>query len=71
VLNSPKGQTTPLPPDLVQRPVVEPELAWPWFLVWRADEIRPAVLAAVEAISANVCDVGLSEGIWVPKDNPA
>ncbi|MGO4429654.1 LysR family transcriptional regulator, partial [Streptomyces sp. MCAF7] len=26
VINSPKGQTTPLPPDLVQRPVVTPRI---------------------------------------------
>jgi hypothetical protein len=24
VINSPKGQTTPVPPDLVRRPVVDP-----------------------------------------------
>ncbi|WP_433051742.1 LysR family transcriptional regulator [Dactylosporangium sp. CS-033363] len=50
VLNSPKGQTDPIPPDLVQRPVVNPEPHWPWYLVSRRDEPRPAVLAAIEAL---------------------
>ena len=69
VINSPKGQT-PLPPDLVQRPVVAPRVYFPWSLVWRKDETRTAVLAAVDAISAPVGDLRLTdpEG-WLP-DNP-
>ncbi|MFD4671435.1 LysR family transcriptional regulator [Lentzea sp. NPDC058450] len=50
VLNSPKGQTTPLPPDLVARPVVEPEPLWTWSLVRREDEEREDVVAAADAI---------------------
>jgi DNA-binding transcriptional LysR family regulator len=72
VLNSPKGQTSPLPPDLVQRPVIDPEVLFTWSLVRRADEVRPAVLAAAEAITRDVGDLGLHrEGVWLPADDPA
>ncbi len=71
VLNSPKGQTTPLPPDLVQRPVIDPEVHWTWWLVRRSDEVRAAVLAAAEAITREVGDLGLRrEGVWLPADDP-
>jgi hypothetical protein len=43
VINSPKGQTAPLPPDLVRRPVVEPAVYQTWSLVWRRTEDRTAV----------------------------
>ncbi|MFD4946064.1 LysR family transcriptional regulator, partial [Streptomyces sp. NPDC058409] len=45
VINSPKGQSTPLPPDLIQRPVVAPQVYWTWSLVWRTGEDRATVLA--------------------------
>ncbi|USX52939.1 LysR family transcriptional regulator [Lentzea sp. HUAS12] len=67
VLNSPKGQTTPLPPDLVARPVVDPEVLWTWSLVRREDEERADVLAAAEAIVRDVD--GLAPG-WLPADDP-
>lgn len=71
VLNSPKGQTSPLPPDLVQRPVIDPEVLWTWSLVRRADEVRTGVLAAAEAIVRPVGDLGLHrEGVWLPADDP-
>ncbi|SDF82593.1 regulatory helix-turn-helix protein, lysR family [Lentzea fradiae] len=71
VLNSPKGQTTPLPPDLVQRPVVGPEALWTWSLVRRADEVRADVIAAAEAITRDVGDLGLGrDGVWLPADDP-
>ncbi|GLY46637.1 LysR family transcriptional regulator [Lentzea sp. NBRC 102530] len=69
VLNSPKGQTTPLPPDLVARPVVEPEVLWTWSLVRRADEERADVVAAAEAIVRDVGDLGLDRA-WLPSDDP-
>jgi hypothetical protein len=47
IVNSPKGQTTPLPPDLVRRPVIAPQVYWTWSLVWRRGEERAAVLATV------------------------
>lgn len=71
VLNSPKGQTAPLPPDLVQRPIVDPEVLWTWSLVRREDESRPDVIAAAEAITRDVGDLGLHrDGIWLPADDP-
>jgi DNA-binding transcriptional LysR family regulator len=71
VLNSPKGQTTPLPPDLVQRPVIDPEALWTWSLVRRTDEVRADVIAAAEAIAAGVGDLGLGrDGVWLPADDP-
>lgn len=71
VLNSPKGQTTPLPPDLVQRPVIDPEVLWTWWLVRRAGEVRATVLAAAEAITRDVGDLGLDrEGVWLSAHDP-
>jgi hypothetical protein len=51
VLNAPKGQTAPLPPDLVQRPVERPAPYWPWSLVFRRGEARPEVRGAIEALA--------------------
>ena len=71
VLNSPKGQTAQLPADLVQRPVIGPAVLWTWSLVWRRTESRPAVLAAADAITRDVGDLGLGEpGIWLPENDP-
>ncbi|MEW2491534.1 LysR family transcriptional regulator [Streptomyces sp. NPDC048411] len=71
VINSPKGQTTPLPPDLVRRPVVAPEVHWTWSLVRRADEVRPSVLAVVEALCEGVGDLGLrGDDMWLPDGDP-
>ncbi|MET9388348.1 LysR family transcriptional regulator [Streptomyces sp. NPDC002928] len=71
VINSPKGQTTPLPPDLVRRPVVAPEIHWTWSLVRRHSEDRAAVLAVVDALCDGVGDLGINApGAWVPDDDP-
>ena len=51
LVNSPKGQTTPVPPDLVQRPIVAPAPYWTWSLVWRRAESQPSVLAAAKALA--------------------
>ncbi|MEU6657577.1 LysR family transcriptional regulator [Streptomyces sp. NPDC046821] len=74
VLNCPKGQTATLPADLVRRPVVSPEVHWPWFLVRRADEQRASVLAVVDAL-AEVGDAGDWHGLpdsdaWLPGGRP-
>jgi DNA-binding transcriptional LysR family regulator len=69
VVNSPKGQNAPLPPDLVRRAVVEPKLYWPWSLVWRRSELRAAVLAVVDALTTNVGDLGTyAPDVWLPDD---
>ncbi|MEU5481188.1 LysR family transcriptional regulator [Streptomyces mirabilis] len=71
VVNSPKGQTTPLPPDLVQRPVTAPEIYWTWSLVWRENEDRPAVLAVVDALCDGVGDLGIrAPRAWLPDGDP-
>jgi len=71
VINSPKGQTTPLPPDLVQRPVVAPKIYWTWSLVRREDEGRPAVLAVVDALCDGVGDLGTdAPDAWLPDGDP-
>ncbi len=51
IINAPKGQTAPLPPDLVRRPVIEPQVYWTWSLVWCRGEERAAVLAVVDALT--------------------
>ncbi|WP_370947101.1 LysR family transcriptional regulator [Amycolatopsis sp. cg5] len=71
VLNSPKGQTTPLPPDLVRRPVAGPKVYWTWSLVWCRDEVRPVVRAAADALTRDVGDLGLGDAdVWLPGGDP-
>jgi hypothetical protein len=71
VLNSPKGQGATLPPDLAQRLVIDPAVMWTWSLVWRREEIRPVVLAAAEAITRHVGELGLHDpGTWLPDSDP-
>jgi DNA-binding transcriptional LysR family regulator len=71
IINSPKGQTTPLPPDLVQRPVITPQIYWTWSLVWRRSEVRASVLSVIGAL----CDANSDFGIygpyaWLPEGDP-
>lgn len=71
VVNSPKGQTAPLPPDLVKRPVLAPEVYWTWSLVWRSDEVRGTVLAVVDALTEGVEDFGIhGPDAWLPGGDP-
>ncbi|WP_354670889.1 LysR family transcriptional regulator [Actinomadura sp. DC4] len=71
IVNSPRGQTATLPSDLVKRPLVAPRVHWPWSVVWRRDEARPAVLATVEALTDGVGDLGVNApDAWLPKDDP-
>ncbi|MGQ4388433.1 LysR family transcriptional regulator [Streptomyces sp. SAS_270] len=71
VLNSPKGQTTPLPPDLVRREIVAPKPYWTWSLVWREHEDRAGVLATVDALGDGVGDLGIdAPDAWLPADDP-
>ncbi len=70
VLSSPKRDTTPLPPDLVRRSVVDPVPTWTWALVSRRDESSLAVRAAVDALTRDVAvDIDLSTS-WLPADDP-
>jgi DNA-binding transcriptional LysR family regulator len=71
VINSPKGQTSPLPPDLVQRPVTSPEIYWTWSLVWRRGEVRAAVLAVIDALCGDDGDFGIHDpDAWLPAGDP-
>lgn len=71
VVNSPKGQTAVLPPDLVRRPVVAPEIHWTWSVVRRRDEVRTAVLAVADALCDGVGDLGIhGRDAWLPDGDP-
>ncbi|MFC4508525.1 MULTISPECIES: LysR family transcriptional regulator [Streptomyces] len=71
VLNSPKGQTAPLPPDLVRREIVAPKVYWTWSLVWRENEDRSEVLTVVDALCEGVGDLGIhAPDAWLPTDDP-
>ncbi|MEU5536471.1 LysR family transcriptional regulator [Streptomyces sp. NPDC020362] len=71
VVNSPKGQTTPLPPDLVKRPVVAPRIHWTWSLTWRRTEARSGVLAVVDALCDGVGDLPVhGPDTWLPAQDP-
>ena len=71
IVNSPKGQTTALPPDLVRRPVIAPQIYWTWSLVWRRGEEQAAILATVDALTNGASDLGirLADG-WLPDSDP-
>ena len=71
LVNSPKGQQTQIPPDLVQRPIVAPAPYATWSLVWRRTESRPSVLAAAKALTGDRGDLTLSNGVaWLPSGDP-
>ena len=70
VLNSPKGQTTPVPADLVARPVIHPAPYWTWSLVSRRDEARATVLAVIEVLANDLGPLGLDDDAWLPADDP-
>ena len=71
IVNAPKGQTAPLPSDLVRRPVIAPEVYWTWSLVWRRGEERTAVLDVVNALTNGVGDLGIHRpDAWLPASDP-
>jgi DNA-binding transcriptional LysR family regulator len=71
VLNSPKGQDSEVPTDLVRRPIVNPRPYWTWSLVSRRDERRPTVGAVIKALTDGVGDLGLNDDtVWLPADDP-
>jgi hypothetical protein len=71
VVNSPKGQTAPVPPDLVRRPVVDPAPYWTWALVFRRGETRPTVRATIEVLTRGIGSLGLDmDGVWLPACDP-
>jgi hypothetical protein len=71
IINAPKGPAVPLPPDLVRRPVIAPEVYWTWSLVWRRGEERAAVLVVVDALTDEVGDLGIHRpDAWLPDSDP-
>jgi DNA-binding transcriptional LysR family regulator len=71
IVNPPKGQTIPPPADLVRRSLIAPQVYWTWSLVWRSGESRSGVLAAVDALTDGVGDVGIhGPDAWIPEDDP-
>jgi DNA-binding transcriptional LysR family regulator len=74
VLTNPKRLAGSAPPGFGRRPVAGPVPLWTWSLLHRADDDRPAVHAAVEALLA----VGRGHGWtspparawWVPAGDP-
>ncbi|MFJ8151579.1 LysR family transcriptional regulator [Streptomyces sp. NPDC094468] len=71
VVNSPKGQTAALPPDLVRREIVAPKVYWTWSLVRRESEDRAGVLAVVDALCDGVGDLGIhAADAWLPAGDP-
>jgi DNA-binding transcriptional LysR family regulator len=71
VINSPKGQATPVPKDLVIRPVVHPAPFWTWSLVSRRGEDRPTVRAVIEALTGDIGALGLGDDdAWLPTNDP-
>ncbi|MFG2946460.1 LysR family transcriptional regulator [Streptomyces adustus] len=71
VVNSPKGQTNPLPPDLVRREIVAPKAYWTWSLVRRESENRAGVLAVVDALCDDIGDLGIrAPDVWLPAGDP-
>jgi hypothetical protein len=71
IINSPKGQATPLPQDLIRRPVVAPEPCWTWSLVWRRAEDRARVLAVVDLLTHDEPHAAIDmTGTWLPAADP-
>jgi DNA-binding transcriptional LysR family regulator len=71
VVNAPKGPNAPLPPDLVRRRVVAPEVYWTWSLVWRRSDVRAEVRAVVDALCDGVEDSAIhGPDAWLPVGDP-
>jgi DNA-binding transcriptional LysR family regulator len=70
VLESPKRHATPMPPTLIRRPVVSPVPLWPWTLLHRADDTRPIVARATQALIDHASTCGWrtppEEPYWPP-----
>jgi DNA-binding transcriptional LysR family regulator len=70
VLESPKRHSAPMPPTLTRRPVRFPVPVWAWALLHRADDTRPSVARATQALIDHAATVGWrtppSELYWPP-----
>ena len=74
VLASPKRHTAVTPPSLGRRPIIDPAPVWTWSLLYRADDDRPSVRQAVEALLALAHSRNWTrppaESWWIPSDDP-
>jgi DNA-binding transcriptional LysR family regulator len=70
VLESPKRHAAPMPPTLTRRPVRAPVPLWTWMLLHRADDTRPMVARATQALIDHASTCGWrtppSEPHWPP-----
>jgi DNA-binding transcriptional LysR family regulator len=70
VLESPKRHAAPIPPTLARRPVTSPVPLWAWMLLHRADDTRPVVARASQALLDHASTCGWrdppSEQHWPP-----
>jgi DNA-binding transcriptional LysR family regulator len=70
VLESPKRHAAPMPPTLTRRPVKSPVPLWAWTLLQRADDTRPMVARATQALIDHASTCGWrtppSEPYWLP-----
>ncbi|MFC7533990.1 LysR family transcriptional regulator [Actinoplanes sp. GCM10030250] len=71
VVNNPKSQTAPVPPDLVARQIHRPAPYWTWSLVSRRGEPRPVVRAVAEALTRSVDRMCLDDpNAWLSPEDP-
>ncbi len=70
VLESPKRHAAPMPPTLTRRPVLSPVPLWAWTLLHRANDTRPIVARATQALIDHASTCGWrtlpSEPYWPP-----
>jgi DNA-binding transcriptional LysR family regulator len=70
VLESPKRHAATMPPTLTRRPVGSPVPLWAWMLLHRADDTRPMVVRATQALIDHASTCGWrtppSEPHWPP-----
>jgi DNA-binding transcriptional LysR family regulator len=70
VLESPKRHAAPIPPTLTRRPVNSPVPLWAWRLLHRADDTRPMVARATQALIDHASTCGWrtppAEPYWPP-----
>ena len=75
VLESPKRHAAPMPPTMTRRPIRSPVPIWAWMLLHRADDTRPLVARATQALIDHASTCGWrtppSEPHWPPTSEDA
>ncbi|WP_328993557.1 LysR family transcriptional regulator [Kribbella sp. NBC_01245] len=71
VLNNPKRTTTQTPPDLTERPVVEPAPYWTWSLISRRADPRAAIQSTIHALTDDIPPLCADlSTCWLPAEDP-